>query len=45
MEGEDSMRIVVTDTALIWNHTNPALKQFKDIVLVVCLDGKQVTEE
>ena len=39
------MRIVVTDSGLIWNHNNLFLKQFKDIVLVVCLEGKQVTEE
>ena len=40
-----TMRIVVTDSGLIWNHNNLFLKQFKDIVLVVCLEGKQVTEE
>ncbi len=39
------MRIIVTDTALIWNHDNPALEQFKDIVLVVCLDGEPVTDK
>ncbi len=40
-----TMRIVVTDSGLIWNHNNLFLKQFKNIVLVVCLEGKQVTEE
>lgn len=39
------MRIVVTDTALIWNHNNPVLEQFKDVVLVVCLEGKKVTDK
>ncbi len=40
-----SMRIVVTDVGLIWNHNNPALEQFKDRVLVVCIDGKTVTDK
>ena len=39
------MRIVVTDTGNIWNHENPFLEQFKDIVLVVCLNGKEVTDK
>ena len=39
------MRIVVTDTALIWNHDNPALEQIGDAVLVVCLNGKKVTDK
>lgn len=39
-----SMRIVVTDVGLIWNHNNPALEQFKDRVLVVCIDGKTSAE-
>ncbi|MDE7478845.1 MAG: hypothetical protein K2M91_13020 [Lachnospiraceae bacterium] len=39
------MRIVVTDTGFIWNHNNPFLEQFKDIVLVVCLYGKEVTDK
>lgn len=38
------MRIVITDTGFIWNHDNPFLEQFKDIVLVVCLCGKEVTD-
>lgn len=38
------MRIVITDTGTIWNHENPFLEQFKDIVLVVCLYGKKVTD-
>lgn len=39
------MRIVVTDTAFIWNHENPLLEDYKDVVLVVCLDGKAVTDK
>ena len=39
------MRIVVTDTAHIWNHMNPALRQFREIVLVVCLEGKRVSDQ
>ena len=39
------MRIIVTDTAFIWNHENPILEQFKDIILVVCLEGKQVSDK
>ncbi|MDE7299321.1 MAG: hypothetical protein K2N94_10915 [Lachnospiraceae bacterium] len=39
------MRIIVTDTAFIWNHKNPILEQFKDIVLVVCLEGKPVSDQ
>lgn len=39
------MRIIVTDTAFIWNHENPGLEQLKDIVLVVCLEGKTVSDQ
>lgn len=39
------MRIVVTDTGLIWNHKNPMLKKCKNAVMVVCLNGKKVTDE
>lgn len=39
------MRIVITDTAHIWNHENPALTQFREIVLVVCLEGKRVSDQ
>ncbi|MDE5825895.1 MAG: hypothetical protein K2H91_14630 [Lachnospiraceae bacterium] len=39
------MRIIVTDTAFIWNHANPILEQFKDIILVVCLEGKRVSDQ
>lgn len=38
------MRIIVTDTGFIWNHKNPALERFKEIVTVVCLNGKKVTD-
>ncbi len=39
------MRLVITDTGMIWNQDNPFLKKYKDIVLVVCLEGKKVTDE
>ncbi len=39
------MRIVITDTAFIWNPDNPALEVFKDVLLVVCLEGKAVTDQ
>jgi len=39
------MRIVVTDTGNVWNHENPYLEQFKDIVIVVCLNGKEATDK
>lgn len=39
------MRVVITDTAFIWNHNNPALEVFKDVLLVVCLEGKTVTDK
>lgn len=39
------MRIIVTDTGLIWNHKNPMLKKCRDTVMVVCLNGKKVTDE
>lgn len=38
------MRIIVTDSGYIWNHNNPTFEQFKDIVTVVCLNGKKVTD-
>lgn len=39
------MRIVISDTAHIWNHENPALRQFREIVLVVCLEGRRVSDQ
>ncbi|MDE5699435.1 MAG: membrane receptor RagA [Lachnospiraceae bacterium] len=39
------MQIIVTDTAFIWNHENPGLEQLKDSVLVVCLEGKPVSDQ
>ncbi len=41
----DPMILVITDTGMIWNKDNPFLKKYKDIVLVVCLEGKKVTDE
>ncbi|MFG6369768.1 MAG: hypothetical protein K1W16_15390 [Lachnospiraceae bacterium] len=39
------MRLVITDTGFIWNQNNPFLDKYKDIVLVVCLCGKAVTDK
>lgn len=39
------MRILITDTGMIWNKDNPFLEKFKDILLVVCLDGKKATDK
>ena len=39
------MRVIITDTAFIWNHDNPVLDAFKDVLLVVCLEGKAVTDK
>ena len=39
------MLLVVTDTGKIWNHENPFLEKYKNAVLVVCLNGKKVTNK
>ena len=39
------MRIIVTDIAFLWNHKNPILERLKDIILVVCLEGKPVSDQ
>lgn len=39
------MRLVVTDTGLIWNEKNPILEKYADIVTVVCMRGKAVTDK
>lgn len=39
------MRVIISDTSFIWNHNNPALGIFKDVLLVVCLEGKAVTDK
>ena len=39
------MQLVITDTGFIWNQNNPFLEKYKDIVLVVCLEGKAVTDQ
>lgn len=39
------MLIIVTDEGRVWNHENPALEPFADCVLVVCLNGKKVTDK
>ena len=43
--GERKMLLVVTDKGNIWNHNNPFLEKYKDMVLVVCLGGKKVTDK
>lgn len=42
---EKTMRLVITDTGFIWNQDNPFLEKYKDIVLVVCLNGKAATDK
>lgn len=39
------MKLVITDTGIIWNKYNEYLKEFKSIVLIVCLNGKKVSDE
>ena len=39
------MRIVITDTGDIWNQDNPYLEKLKDIILVICLKGRRVTDQ
>lgn len=39
------MRIVVTDTCFVWKRYRHILKKFKDMLLVVFLEGKPVTDE
>ena len=37
------MLIVVTDEGRFWNHTTPILEKYANCVLVVCLNGKEVS--
>lgn len=39
------MLIIVTDEGRVWNHNTPILEQYADCVLVVCLNGKPVTDK
>jgi len=39
------MRIVISDVNVIWSPDNPALEPFADIILVVCLNGREVTDQ
>lgn len=39
------MRLIITDSNLIWHKDNPYLKKYKDVITVVCLDGKKITDE
>lgn len=39
------MRMITTDASLIWHHENPVLEKFKEILLVVCLEGRPVSDQ
>ena len=39
------MVIFVTDEGRFWNHENPVLERYAECVIVVCLNGKQVTDK
>ncbi len=39
------MRMITTDASLIWHHENPILEKFKEILLVVCLEGRPVSDQ
>ena len=39
------MKIVITDTGILWNPGNPILKKYRDLILVVCLEGIKATDE
>lgn len=39
------MIIFVTDEGRYWNHENPVLEKYADCVVVICLNGKKVTDK
>lgn len=39
------MIIIVTDEGMYWNHRTPILEKYKKNVVVVCLQGKKVTDK
>ena len=39
------MVIFITDEGRYWNHKNPILEKYADCVIVVCLNGKKVTDK
>ena len=39
------MRLIVTDTCNIFNVDDPFWEKFKDILLVVCLNGREITDK
>ena len=39
------MKVVITDSGILWHYGNPILKKYKDLVLMVCLYGSKVTDE
>ena len=38
------MRIIIPEESQIWTPDNPVLEPYKDIVLVVCMHGRKVTD-
>ena len=41
----NNMKIVITDTGILWNPGNPILKKYRDLILVVCLEVMKATDE
>ncbi len=39
------MRLIMTDNSMLWDIDDPFWEQFKDTILVVCLNGKAVTDK
>lgn len=39
------MRLIVTDTCNIFNVDDPFWEKFKDILLVVCFNGSEITDK
>ena len=39
------MKIVITDSSILWHYGNPILKKYRDLILVVCLEGMKSTDE
>lgn len=44
-EGKRKMIIFITDEGRYWNHHNPILEKYADCIVVVCLNGKKVTDK
>lgn len=39
------MRIVIADTGNIWSQDNHFLERLKNIILIVCLNGRKVSNK